>query len=57
THNPQAPSIWHIRPQRDGLFTIEVPNESKGWSLYDTNVNAYVAVGYIGGTPEQGQLW
>ncbi|KAF8549545.1 hypothetical protein OG21DRAFT_1515081 [Imleria badia] len=53
----QAPSLWHIRSRENGLFTIKVPKESKGWSLYDTNANANVAVGYIGGTPEQGQLW
>ncbi|KAF8552110.1 hypothetical protein OG21DRAFT_1523994 [Imleria badia] len=42
------PGIW-----------IEVPNATprRGWSLYDTHPNAYVAVGDMSNGPQKGQLW
>ncbi|KAF8552107.1 hypothetical protein OG21DRAFT_1511878 [Imleria badia] len=53
------PGIWSIRELRDGINTIEVPNVTPptGWNLYDTNPNAYVAVGNISDSPQPGQLW
>ncbi|KAF8552113.1 hypothetical protein OG21DRAFT_1511891, partial [Imleria badia] len=53
----RPPGIWSIRPQEGGLYTIEVPDASprRGWTLYSTNPNAYVAVGNI--DPLPGHKW
>ncbi|KAF8547245.1 hypothetical protein OG21DRAFT_1517535 [Imleria badia] len=58
--NPEKrPSdVWSIREQEGGFYTIEVPNTTRGWTLYDAHPNSFVAVGYINNqAPELGQLW
>ncbi|KAF8547242.1 hypothetical protein OG21DRAFT_1517531 [Imleria badia] len=53
-----APAIWSIRAEEGGLYTIQVPGTSSGWTLWNTNPNSFVAVGNIdNGNLQPGQLW
>ncbi|KAF8547658.1 hypothetical protein OG21DRAFT_1501469 [Imleria badia] len=60
SHVKLPPGIWSIQEQEDGLYSIEVPGNIRpgsGWTLYDLNPDAYVAVGNIGDPLQPGQLW